>query len=51
MGSDKKSAIRYFLHSSDPFMGAVGSYRAGRKDIRGTRLFGTRSESFCGKKS
>ena len=50
MGSDKKKALRYFLHSKDPFFAAVVNYRTGHKDIRGSRLFGTKSQSFCGRK-
>ena len=50
MGSDKKKALRYFLHSKDPFFAAVANYRTGHKEIRGTRLFGTKAQSFCGGK-
>ncbi|MEI8190875.1 MAG: hypothetical protein WCI75_14265 [candidate division NC10 bacterium] len=50
MGRDKKKALRYFLHSKDPFFAAVANYRAGHKEIGGTRLFGSKVQSFCGKK-
>ncbi|MBI5242379.1 MAG: hypothetical protein HY922_01690 [Elusimicrobia bacterium] len=50
MGRDKKKTLRYFLHSTDPFFAAVANYRTGRKDIRGTRLFGTKGRSYCGNK-
>jgi hypothetical protein len=50
LGRDKKKSLRYFLQPKDPFFAAVANYRKGHKDIRGSRVFGTKSYSFCGGK-
>lgn len=47
LGKDKKKTLRYFLQPKDPLFAAVANYRKGHKDLRGTRLFGTKSSSLC----
>lgn len=47
LSKDKKANVRYFMHGKDPLYAAVANFRAGHKKIGGTRVFGSKTRTYC----